>query len=188
MRSKPSSLLLAIAILTTAPFATAQAPLLPTAQDTMAKAEATAAAEHKAILLDFGASWCGNCHLFERFLADPAIHPIMKKHFVMVTLITGEHETDTHHSNTPGGKQFEDSVGGKGAGWPFIVMLDAKGTPVVDSYRPDPKAGTGKSNIGYPDSPAEVDWFMQMLQKAVPTLSPQETATIHTWLTAHGQH
>jgi hypothetical protein len=112
----------------------------------------------------------------------------MDKHFVMVTLITGEHANDTRHTNTPGGQQFEDSVGGKNAGWPFIVMLDAHGAPVVDSYRPDPKAATGKSNIGYPDSPAEVDWFMQMLQKTVPSLSNQETSTIHSWLTAHGHN
>ena len=179
-------LLVAITLLAGARFAKAQSAPLSSAHDVMTQAEAKATAEHKAILLDFGASWCGNCHLFERFLADPAIHPIMDRHFVMVTLITGEHASDTRHANTPGGQQFEDSVGGKNAGWPFIVMLDAQGAPVVDSYRPDSKAATGKSNIGYPDSPAEVDWFMQMLQKAVPSLSPQETATIHSWLTAHG--
>jgi hypothetical protein len=27
---------------------------------------------------------------------------------------------------------------------------------------------------------------MQMLQKAAPSLTPQDRATIHTWLTAHG--
>lgn len=150
----------------------------------MAKTEARAKAEHKNILLDFGASWCGNCHLFEHFLADPAIHPIMDKHFVLVTLITGENKNDTRHTNTPGGQQFEDAVGGKNAGWPFIVVLNAHGTPIVDSYRPDPK--TGKDNIGYPALPVEVDWFMHMLEKSTSSLSPQETATVHTWLTAHG--
>jgi thiol-disulfide isomerase/thioredoxin len=175
--------LLAATLLSAATFAAAQAPTLPSAHEVISQAEAKAATEHKAILLDFGASWCGNCHLLERFLADPAIHPIMDNHFVMVTLITGEHPGDTKHANTPGGQQFEDSVGGKNTGWPFIVMLDAQGNPVVDSLRPVPN---GKSNIGYPDSPAEVDWFMLMLQKSAPSLSPQETSTIHTWLTVHG--
>jgi thiol-disulfide isomerase/thioredoxin len=175
--------LLAATLLSATTIASAQAPTLPSAHDIISQAESKAATEHKAILLDFGASWCGNCHLFERFLTDPAIHPIMDKHFIMVTLITGEHPGDAKHANTPGGQQFEDSVGGKNTGWPFIVMLDATGKPLADSLRPVPN---GKSNIGYPDSPAEVDWFMQMLQRSAPSLSPQETSTIHTWLTAHG--
>jgi hypothetical protein len=175
--------LLAASLLSAANFASAQAPTLPSAHDVMAQTEATAKAQHKAILLDFGASWCGNCHLFERFLNDPAIHPIIDAHFVTVTLITGEHDGDTRHANTPGGQAYEDSIGGKNAGWPYIVMLNSSGVPIVDSFRPTPK---GKSSIGYPDSPAEVDWFMHMLQKAVPSLSPQDDATVHAWLTAHG--
>ena len=35
-------------------------------------------------------------------------------------------------------------------------------------------------------TPAEIAWFMQMLQKSAPTLTPQDTATIHARLTAHG--
>ena len=180
---KPHTVLLAALLLSAAPFAAGQSA--PSAQEIMSRVEAKAVAEHKAILLDFGASWCGNCHLFERFLADPTIHPIIDKHFVTVTLITGEHPGDAKHANTPGGQAFEDSVGGKGTGWPYIVMLDASGKPLADSLRP---TASGKSNIGYPDSPAEVDWFMQMLQKSAPSLSPQDTATVHAWLTAHGHN
>jgi thiol:disulfide interchange protein len=184
MRRNPLSLLLALALLTSVPFATAQTAPLPAAQDVMAHAEAKAAAEHKNILLTFSASWCGPCKMFERFLQDPTIHPIMDKSFVMDRLDVGERPTDTKHADSPGGEALMASLGGKNVGYPFIVMLDPAGKPIVDSLR----TGKPDSNVGYPALPIEVDWFMQMLQKAAPSLSPQETATIHAWLTAHGQH
>jgi thiol-disulfide isomerase/thioredoxin len=157
----------------------------PTAADILGKAEAQARAEHKNILLDFSASWCGNCRLFDRFLADPQMHPIMSRAFVFVTLITGERPGDPKHANTPGGVDFENSIGGKGEGFPWLAMLDADGKPIVSSDRPDPKAKSGKSNTGYPDAPEEVDWFVEMLRKAAPQLSKQDLASVRSWLTAH---
>ena len=158
----------------------------PTANDILAQARATAAAQHKNILLVFSASWCGPCHMFKHFLDDPAIAPIMNKALVITTLDADEHPTDTKHHDTPGAVDLRASLGGSaGVGIPYIVILNPAGHPIINSLRPDPKAPAG-GNIGYPAVPAEVDWFMQMLQKSAPTLTPQDTATIHAWLTAHG--
>jgi hypothetical protein len=156
------------------------------AEEVMAKVESQAAAEHKNILLSFSASWCVNCRLFDKFVADPAIHPILDKVFVFADLDTGELATDTHHANLPGGEKLLASLGGKDNGYPYIAMLDAKGNPIVNCLRP---VGNGRGeNIGYPFVPNEVDWFMEMLKKAAPSLSAHDTATIRNWLTAHGKH
>jgi hypothetical protein len=180
-----SNSLIALALLATAAIATAQAPVLPSAHDVMAQAESRAAAEHKNILLTFSASWCGPCKMFERFLQDPVIHPIMDKAFVMDRLDVGEHPSDTKHADSPGGEALRTALGGQDAGYPYIVMLDPAGKPIADSFLPN-KPRDGSGNIGYPALPVEVDWFMQMLQKAAPSLTAQDRATIHTWLTAHG--
>ena len=154
------------------------------AEEVMAQVESQAAAEHKDILLTFGASWCVNCRLFDKFVADPAIHPILDKIFVFADLDTGELASDKRHANLPGGEKLQASLGGKDAGYPYIAMLDAKGNPIANSLRPTGH-GSGE-NIGYPFVPSEVDWFMEMLKKAVPSLSAHDTDTIRTWLTAHG--
>ncbi len=140
----------------------------PTADQILSQARATAAAQHKNILLIFSASWCGPCHMFEHFVADPAIAPIINKAFVIQTLDVGEHPTDTRHHDTPGAVDLRAKLGGATAGYPYLIMLDAAGHPIINSLRPDPTAPAG-GNIGYPAVPAEIDWFMQMLQKSAPT-------------------
>jgi thiol-disulfide isomerase/thioredoxin len=157
---------------------------VPDADSVMAQAKSQAASAHKNILLSFSASWCGNCRLFDKFLADPAIHPILDKAFIFADLDTGEFASDKRHANIPGGEKIEDSLGGKGVGYPYIVMLDPGGKLIVSSIAPASFGPAG--NIGYPSAPNEVNWFMEMLKKAAPELSAQETATVRNWLTAHG--
>ena len=157
----------------------------PTADQILAQARATAAAQHKNILLIFSASWCGPCHMFQHFLDDPTIAPIMNKAFVITTLDADEHPTDTKHHDTPGAVDLRAKLGGATVGIPYLVMLTPAGHPIVNSLRPDPSAPAG-GNIGYPSTPAEIAWFMQMLQKSAPTLTPQDTSTLHAWLVAHG--
>jgi thiol-disulfide isomerase/thioredoxin len=157
----------------------------PSAAEILERAEAQARAEHKNILLDFDASWCGNCKLYDRFRDDPEMRPLLSRVFVFATMDTGERPNDAKHANTPGGVAYEASVGGGEAGWPFMVMLDPNGKPMVDSNRPDRKSKTGKNNTGYPDAGEEVDWFVEMLRRGAPSLSQQDLASVQAWLNAH---
>lgn len=155
----------------------------PPAAEILRRAEAQARAEHKNILLEFGASWCVNCKLYNAMLNDVSMHAILGPHFVFTSMNTGEHASDSRHANTPGAIEFENSIGGKDAGWPFLVILNSNGKPVVNSWRPAPKSKSG-DNIGYPVLPQEVDWFIEMLRRGAPSLSQNDLASVHAWLTA----
>lgn len=165
----------------------AQTGGLPSADQVMAQAKAKAGAEHKKIMLVFSASWCGPCRMYEEFMQDPQVHPIMDKSFVMASLDVGEKAGDKKHSNTPGGEaKMAELAGGSGAGYPFIVLMDEHGKVIVNSFRPVAGSKRGE-NVGYPAIPAEIDWFMQMLKRAAPEITPAETKTVRQWLDAHGQ-
>lgn len=160
---------------------------LPSSADAptlVSAAKARAAASHKNLLLIFSASWCGNCHLLERFLEAPDIHPLIDRNFEVLTLVAGESPKDTRHHDTPGATALMHQLASGGEpGLPFFAMLNPAGEDLASSLRPTGKPGPGE-NIGYPAVPAEIDWFMTMLRKSA-SLTPAETNTVHTWLVKH---
>jgi thiol-disulfide isomerase/thioredoxin len=179
---------LLLAILLLSSFAAYAAPPdpLPSASDVMAQSRTQAAAEHKNILLVFSASWCGPCRRFELFLNDPAIKPIIDKTFVIARLDVGERADDPNHSNSPGATELRASLGGEKAGYPYIIMLDPEGNPIVASIIQGKNGKPGES-IGYPDRGYQIDWFMEMLKKSAPSLSGRERDTIDKWLKARAR-
>ena len=82
---------------------------------------------------------------------------------------------------TPGGAALEAQLGAQGGSLPFFAFLDEHGVMIANSNRPV----TGKPggvNIGHPTEPEEVEHFMWMLRKAVPSLSSADAQLIEGYL------
>lgn len=153
-----------------------------TADDMFTQAKAQAKLEHKRVLMVFSASWCGPCKLYERFLEDPQMAPIVEKAFVIQRIDVGERPGDPKHADTPGGVKLRAALGSDGEpGFPFIVMTDEDGNPIANSYR----NGKTDGNIGYPALPEEIDWYIDMLKRAAPSLSSEDLTATRKWLQKH---
>lgn len=145
----------------------------PTVDKVMASAKAKAAAEHKAIFVHFGASWCGWCKRLDAFLEQSDIKPIFEKHFVPVKLVVQESEANKKLENA-GAAALLAKLGGP-SGLPYYAFVDAQGELIINSKH-------NGDNIGYPAETAEIDWFLQMLKKAAPKIPKEDLQVVETAL------
>lgn len=171
-----TSLLTLFVVLTTNPLR-AQSE---NADTLFAHAKAEAQKQHKNILLVFSASWCGPCKRYERFLEDAKIGPATEKAFVVLRLDVGERKGDPKHADTLGAVALRTVLGAKDEpGFPFLVITDESGKPLINSYL----KGDTNGNIGYPALPEEIDWYLEMLRRGAPSMTPEDIALNRDWLT-----
>ena len=85
----------------------------------VAAALARAKAEHKRVLLDFGANWCVWCHVLHAFFdSDPPVKAELAQHYLVVLIDVNK----DHNVATVQKYGFPTDLG-----LPVVVVLDADG-------------------------------------------------------------
>jgi thiol-disulfide isomerase/thioredoxin len=112
----------------------------------IADALGSATKEHKHVLLQFGANWCGWCHkLHNLFETDKSIAEILKSDYVVVMIDVNKGHNDVTDTKYGHPTRF---------GLPAIVVLDADGKQLTTQ-------DTGKLEDGDHHSPDKVMAFLK---------------------------
>lgn len=111
--------------------------------------------------------------MLDKFIESDEAKPILNKYFVIA------HLTVPDSAGGRGAGKVLERVGGQGQGAPFHAFLNSQGALIVNSKR------NGTENIGYPYAPHEIDWFLVMLKKAAPAMTPEEAKGIETKLRSY---
>ena len=154
------------------------------ADNLMAEAFSRAKYENKAVFVVFHASWCGWCKKLEDFLGSPTVRSVWKRRVVTVWIDVMEAD-GRKADETPGGMNWLVKAGGTKQGLPFTAFYSAEGKFLVNSREGTPRGQA--ANVGYPTAPNEVAWFMKMVAKGAPNVTPAERAVIERALRAEAR-
>jgi thiol:disulfide interchange protein len=85
----------------------------------IAAAMVTARREHKRIILDFGANWCGDCQVLDYYYHQSPNAELLARHFIIVHIDTGhvDHNVDV-------AKKYHVPIA---HGIPSLAVIDAHG-------------------------------------------------------------
>jgi hypothetical protein len=103
--------------------------------------------------------------------------------YLVVVHVDVQEAKEKKELNTPGGEELLARLGGGSQGVPFFAFLDGAGKTIGNSIAPAAD-GRKASNIGHPYEPHEVDWFMVLLGKAAPGMTPAEREAVEKRLRA----
>jgi len=107
----------------------------------IAAAVATASAERKRILLDFGANWCIWCHrLHATFENDPGVSRALEKGFIVVMV-----DVNTRRGEKRNAAVIERYGNPTAHGIPVLVVLDSDGKQLTTKDSGELEEGEGHS-------------------------------------------
>ena len=86
---------------------------------------AQAKVDEKKVLLDFGADWCPDCHVLDSDFKDPRAEAILEDSYHVVHIDVGYFD-----KNLESAAKYGNVIA---VGIPSVVILDAKGTKLVDT-------------------------------------------------------
>jgi thiol:disulfide interchange protein len=91
----------------------------------IAQALKQAKADHKRVLLDFGADWCPDCQVLAQLFDDPKVKPFLDAHYHVVRIDVGRWD---NHLDVA--KRYGNPIE---KGIPAVVILDAESQMITST-------------------------------------------------------
>ena len=135
-----------------------------------------AGADGKAVLIEFGASWCVWCRSFDAFVHAAETRAIVSANYVVVNLTVQERD-DKKALENPGGAELMAGWGGAESGLPFYVFLNGAGKKLADS-----NAMPDGTNVGFPGNANELQVFIRLIDTTAPRLAKADRAKLVSYL------
>jgi thiol:disulfide interchange protein len=101
-------------------------PPIEAAQGDVEAALKLARQQHKRVILDFGADWCGDCQVLDLYFHQSPNEEIVEKHFIEVKVNIGREDANI---------ELAHKYGVPVKGVPALAVLNANGTVVVAQDR-----------------------------------------------------
>jgi protein disulfide-isomerase len=114
------------------------------ARKDIATALSQAGADHKLVLLDFGANWCLDCVVLSKLFEDETVQPFLRDHFHMVSIDVGQWDRNLDVS-----RQYGSPID---SGIPAVVVLAPDGRIIASTKNgalADARTATAKEILGY---------------------------------------
>jgi len=121
--------------------------------------------ENKKLFLVFGSRESEICRSFCKYHHDLYVMNILDKHFIIARV---------DYNSTPGGKELFKTYGKIGMTTWSIIDLDE--TVIADSDC------SCHGNIGYPDEKEEIEYYLQTIKLAAPSLTYDESEILKSKL------
>ncbi|PZP45694.1 MAG: hypothetical protein DI598_12990, partial [Pseudopedobacter saltans] len=154
---------------------------VPNATIVQQQAVTAAQKEDKQVFLIFHASWCAWCHHLDSLLTKTTLAKTFNKHFVLTHVTILENKGPHKKDENPGGMDLFAQYGGSSnTGIPYWVILDKNGKYLANSRMKgadEDLTGVNGDNTGCPGEPQEVEYFINVLEKAS-HFSPKEIAEV----------
>jgi len=132
----------------------------------VADARAVAEKDGRKLLIEFVAPRCAPCRSLTEFLEGPDVAPILARDLVVVRV---------DQERMTGGKELAAELRSGGQDLPWMVITDAKLSPIVTS-------DGAEGNIGDPLAQAEIEHFMTMLRAVAQAIDEQQMKKLETSL------
>lgn len=132
--------------------------IIPSKDQVMNFAYATAKKDNKNVFLMFDASWCTWCKRMDKNMANDLSKDFFDDNYVTVHLAVNEYPEENKKLENPGAVDFYDSLRGDATGIPFWVIFDSEGNVLDNSL------DSNGNNIGSPVTKEEVEAFTAILK------------------------